>query len=233
MQQLSPLVGDWTCGSGTPVWEWLWSIIAHFTPSDLHAQDTIKHLWDSGGKWCPHADVRGAKKHCEKFTFIHCGPHPIVLHVLLDSHSNLGCAWCVYFIAISHRGEVALRIDHCRSCKIHSTLFSTPKVTTDQGLWVHSPPLWLRHPSAMTQVINENAPLCPPSWWMERVSQEAAHSCDSSLAALGGLARWTGPTPYNCGRTQLSPSFYIRSLMSLASSTHFIPVPRSRVSGES
>lgn len=48
----------------------------------------------------------------------------------------------------------------------------------------------------------------------------------SVLSSFGQLGESQAPTPYNCGRIQPSPSFYIHPLMSLAPSTHFILVPQ-------
>lgn len=172
---------------------------------------------------------QGYKEHCEKFTFIQCVSFPTILHVLLDSHSNIDCAWCVYFIAISCWDEFALRIDQRRRCKIN-ILFSLPQ----SHYWPRS--LSSLAPSLAKASISHYA---NHQWKCSFLSSRLAdvkdapgdRSCDCSLAVLGGLAWVKVPTPYNCGRIQLSPSFYIHSLMSLASSPSFIPVPRSRGSG--
>lgn len=73
-----------------------------------------------------------------------------------------------------------------------------------------------RYPVAITQVISNNAPSCPPSTLMWNMSFSRGCSCECSGATLEGLAEVNVPIPHNCGRTQLSPSFYICSLMSWA-----------------
>lgn len=189
---------------------------------------TVKRLWDSRGPWCTRAEVSGYEKHCETFTHTHRESFPTCACGWVGSHSNVCCAWCVYFIAISCRGECVLGIDRCRSWKINSTLFSTPEPLLTNfseytpslpGQGTHQP--W--HKSLVKMVLYSCSQL------RRDVRGEPGGRCShSSLAALGGLARGRGPTPYNCGGIQLSLSFYIHSWMSSASSTHFIPVPRSR-----
>lgn len=99
---------------------------ARFALSGLHAQDTVKRLWGSGGPWCTRAEVSGYEKHCETFTSTHRESSPMCACGWVGSHRNLCCAWSVYFIAISCRGEFVLRIDRCRSWKINSTPFFRP-----------------------------------------------------------------------------------------------------------
>lgn len=173
-----------------------------------------ERLWGSGGPWCTRAGVSGYEKHCETFTYTHRESFPTCACGWVGSHSHVCCAWSVYFIAISPRGEFVLGIDRCPSWEINSTLFSTPKPLLTNfseytpslpGQGIHQP--WHKW---LVEMV-----LYPCSQLRRDVRGEPGGRCSHcSLAALGGLVRGSVPTPYNCGGIQPSLSFYIHPLMS-------------------
>lgn len=80
--------------------------------------------------------VKGCKKHCEKFPFIHCDS-PRLLHAQLDS----AVTWTVHgvcFIAVSCGGWSVPRVDQGRRCKINSVLSPTPKPLLTKVSCVHA-----------------------------------------------------------------------------------------------
>lgn len=134
-----------------------------------------ERLWDSGRPWCTRAGISGYEKHCETFTHTHRESFPTCACGWVGSHSNVCCAWSVYFIAISPRGEFVLGIDRCLSWEINSTLFSTPKPLLTNfseytpslpGQGIHQP--WHKWLLKMAFI---RAPSCGG---MSGVSQEAA-----------------------------------------------------------
>ena len=78
--------------------EWLWDAIPILPSSDLHAHNTVK-IGETVGVRDAVMLSSKAVRNKGKFPFIHW-ESPAILHVLLDLHSDVDGARCVYAIAI-------------------------------------------------------------------------------------------------------------------------------------
>lgn len=102
-----------------------------------------------------HVQVKGCKKHCEKFTSIHCDSFSTILHVLLDLTVISTAHVCIFHWRFLWR--LACTQNWPNAVK-YTTSLPYPNITTDQG------PFSVRAPSLVkayitlvtTQVMSKN-----------------------------------------------------------------------------